>query len=85
MLKHSCWAGMEEAVKIMATPALSQVDWVDGERGMVRLPLPRLLSLEGRKLSRLWEGAYFVCAAGSHLCGYCSSWFAGHQYVVESA
>jgi hypothetical protein len=67
MLKHSFWVGMEEVVKVMATPALSQVDWVDGEREMVRLPLLRLLGLEVKKSSRLWEDAYFDCAAARRM------------------
>jgi hypothetical protein len=67
ILKHSFWAGMEKAVKVMATPALSQVDWVYGEREMVRLPLLRLLGLKGRKSSGLWEGAYFDCAAACRM------------------
>lgn len=37
MLKHSCWEGVEDVVKVIADPDWPQVDSVDGEKAMVRL------------------------------------------------
>jgi len=37
MLKHSCWEGVEDVVKVIAEPGWPQVVSVDGVKEIVRL------------------------------------------------